>query len=126
MNDQDRAGDSERPPSWPTERGTDAPVLMSYWPVEKTDGVVAEASEPRSAVVAAAFWEDWYGRAVDAGIDEDLAMLGRDLMRAAWVGGWDADRARESGWLDEGAAMLELAERKPELARTRWRELLDR
>lgn len=122
MKNRDDVGDS-KPPSWPPERGTDPPVLMSYWPVEKTQGVEADA---RSARLADPFWESWYERAVDAGVDVELAALGSELMREAWAKRWDDTRAAASGWLDDGEAMLELACRDPDAAANRWRELLGR
>ena len=70
-------------------------------------------------------WERWYERALDEGIDEDLASLGRSLMREARALGWDQDRQAECGWLDAGEDMLQLAALAPEQAQRRWRALLD-
>jgi hypothetical protein len=69
-------------------------------------------------------WDRWRRRSIAAGLAEDLAQLGRDVMREAAQHGWDEDLCQEMGWADEGTAMLELALRDPDSARSRWRHLL--
>lgn len=72
-------------------------------------------------------WEGWRARAHAAGVDADLAELGRDVIRDCWLHRW-GDRhpplSRECGWEDEGAAMLALARKSPLRARDRWTELV--
>jgi hypothetical protein len=70
-------------------------------------------------------WERWYDRALEEGLDEDLASLGRSVMCEARLQRWDEERAAECGWLDDGEGMLELAQLEPERAHARWRALLD-
>jgi len=127
-SDGEGGSDSELPPAWPEERGTDAGVAPSFWPRGKTEAVLSEAAtgdftldEPLDDPL----WERWYERAMEAGVEEDLARLGRTLIRAARRLRWDRERAVQSGWLDEGEAMLELALKSPDQAEMAWQALLD-
>ena len=117
-------------PSWPEEGGTDTNTLPSYWPEAKTEAVVAgwpavvgrrpgrQRSEP--------LWDLWYARAMEEGVEEELAALGRSVIGAAREQLWDEDVRAECGWMDEGDAMLDLATYAPDRAETHWRALLDR
>lgn len=69
-------------------------------------------------------WDRWQTRAQAAGLDPELAGLGRAVMREAAQHDWDSDLKTECGWLDAGQAMLELALRDGPAAAERWRELL--
>jgi hypothetical protein len=92
------------------------------------DAVVAEAQHPglpHGTERVRPLWEGWFERAMEAGVDEDLASLGRSLMREARMQRWHGERLSECGWLDDGEAMLELAVVDPERAGARWRALLD-
>jgi len=46
-------------------------------------------------------------------------------MREADQHGWSETLQAECGWNDDGAAMLELALRDEDAARTRWQHLLE-
>lgn len=70
-------------------------------------------------------WDDWETWAIEAGVPEDLAKLGRDMIREAYQHSWPDDRMAECGWNDNGVAMLELALMQPEVARKRWAFLLE-
>ncbi len=110
------------------ERGTDAGALPSYWPKRMTEAVLAESASPswsNAAEPEEPLWERWFERALEEGVDEELASLGRRLMRQARRQRWDRERRAECGWLDQGDAMLELALLDSERARARWQALLD-
>jgi len=116
-------------PSWPDERGTDLTTLPSYWPEQMTEAVLAEAvhapwleelgerDEP--------LWERWFERALEEGVEQSLARLGRAVIRASAARAWDEELHAECGWLDDGEAMLELALLEGERAEARWRFLLE-
>jgi hypothetical protein len=69
-------------------------------------------------------WDDWKKRALERGLDEDLAIRGREVMREAYQHQWDRILMWLCGWEDEGSAMLELAQAAPKSARLIWRKLL--
>jgi len=113
---------------YPAERGTDpGGAAPSFWPERLTQAVVAEAAgyAPADDEVGGPLWERWFERAVEQGLDEELASLGRSLICAAIDQRWQGDRAADSGLLDEGEAMLELALMDADDAAERWRKLLD-
>jgi hypothetical protein len=128
MSGRGKGRHSDRP-SWADEGGTDLSALPSFWPEQRTQAVVAEASRPSWREPAAEelepLWERWFERAVEEGLEEDLASLGRSLIRVCREQRWDAERRAECGWFDDGEAMLELALVEPEQAEARWRLLLD-
>ena len=115
--------------AWLAERGTDlGEALPSYWPEQLTEAVVAEArGEPHAPpeTANAPPWERWFERALDHGVDEALAGLGRALIREACDARWSDERAADGGLLDEGEGMLELALNHPDHAELRWHTLLD-
>jgi hypothetical protein len=118
--------------SWPEENRTDLTGLPSFWPEQMTAAVLAEAVhpawlEPSSTLPDPAdpLWERWFERAIEQGLDEDLASLGRSLICEAHMQRWDPERRAECGWFDDGEEMLELALLDPEHAQARWRALLD-
>jgi len=118
--------------SWPDERGTDLGALPSFWPEQMTEAVLAEAVHPSWLQASPApaepidpLWERWFERALEQGVDEDLASLGRSLICEAHMQGWEPDRRAECGWFDDGEQMLELALLTPEHAQAHWRALLD-
>ena len=124
-DEKGNGSDSDRP-SFPEESVTATALLPSYWPQRMVDAVMAEAQHPGRADRAdSALWERWFERAVEEGIDEDLASLGRSLIREARMQRWHGERLAECGWLDDGEAMIELALIEPERAGARWRALLD-
>ena len=69
-------------------------------------------------------WDRWEAQALEAGLDKDLAGLGRAVMREAVQHDWDSDLKAECGWLDAGQAMQKLGLRDGEAANKRWRYLL--
>lgn len=70
-------------------------------------------------------WDDWQQRAKAAGVPDDLAQLGRSLMREADQHGWSDELQAECGWDDDGAAMIALALSDPATARERWSWLIE-
>ncbi len=70
-------------------------------------------------------WDRWRLRALEAGLSDDLAWLGRNLMREAVQHAWPDELKVECGWEDEGQAMLELALRAPRKTEKRWQRLMD-
>jgi hypothetical protein len=127
-NGRKGSGPPERP-SWPDDRGTDLTTLPSFWPEQVTEAVLAEATQlPGLApppAGAAPLWERWFERALEEGVDEDLASLGRSVIQECCLQRWDEDLRAECGWFDDGEGMLELALLEPDVARTRWCQLLD-
>ncbi len=76
-------------------------------------------------------WDRWQKRAIAAGVEVELARLGRDLMREADQHAWDEELQRECGWPDvdgaagdEGDQMIRRALEEPGATAKRWRELL--
>lgn len=70
-------------------------------------------------------WDRWQMRALGAGLDHELAQLGRAVMREAVQHAWSPSLEAECGWEDEGRDLLELAQLDPETARRRWNWLLE-
>jgi hypothetical protein len=70
-------------------------------------------------------WDDWKETAVKEGAPEDLAGLGRAVMREAFEHGWDERLKSLCGWADGGKRMIALALRSPQRAKKRWERLLD-
>lgn len=70
-------------------------------------------------------WDRWQAKALAAGLSEDLAGLGRAVIREAVQHDWVAGLQAECGWSDDGQAMLELAQRDAAAATRRWTFLLE-
>lgn len=70
-------------------------------------------------------WDEWKARATAAGVPEDLAGLGRAVVREAYQHSWSPELQTECGWDDDGEAMIELALRDPAHASRRWSLLLE-
>jgi len=70
-------------------------------------------------------WDEWQQRAKAAGVAEDLAQLGRSLMREADQHSWPEELQAECGWDDDGATMIALAVADPTAARDRWSWLMN-
>ena len=70
-------------------------------------------------------WDRWKVASLAAGLSEDLAELGRAVMREAVQHDWAAGLQAECGWRDDGHAMLELAQRDGAAAARRWNFLLE-
>ena len=70
-------------------------------------------------------WDDWERVALAAGLPEELAGLGRAVMREAYQHGWPPRLQSLCGWRDEGRRMLQFALRAPAKARYRWHRLLE-
>lgn len=68
-------------------------------------------------------WERWQGWAIEDGVSEDQAALGRTLIREADQHGWSPALQTECGWSDNGHAMLQLSLNAPQDARNRWEHL---
>ena len=69
-------------------------------------------------------WDFWQTRALETELANELAVLGRAVMREAVQHNWRPRLQAECGWNDEGEAMLELALSKPRQAAKRWEHLL--
>ena len=70
-------------------------------------------------------WDHWFTWAIEDGVPEDLAQLGRCVIREADQHNWDRDLLIECGWGDSGAAMIQRALSDPEAARKRWDYLME-
>lgn len=70
-------------------------------------------------------WDKWERCALQLGVLEELAMLGRAVYREAYQHSWSEDLQAECGWMDGGRAMIVLALLKPQESQRRWRYLLD-
>ncbi len=71
-------------------------------------------------------WDCWKSHALDLGIAEDLAELGRSIMRDAYLEHWPEEVLGECGWWDDGFGMLAQAQRNPQDTRECWAALLRR
>jgi hypothetical protein len=69
-------------------------------------------------------WDEWERRALAAGVEKELAQLGRAVMREAYNHGWDGRLKCFCGWDDDGAQMLADALRAPASASRQWEILL--
>ena len=69
-------------------------------------------------------WDFWETRALEAGLANELAVLGRAVMREAVQHNWRPQLQAECGWNDEGEEMLELALSEAKQAAERWEHLL--
>ena len=70
-------------------------------------------------------WDRWEKQAKAAGLADDLAQLGRAVMREAVQHDWEPLLKLECGWGDAGQALLQRALNEPEAAAQRWQELLE-
>jgi hypothetical protein len=70
-------------------------------------------------------WDYWEKRALAAGLSEELAGLGRLVMREAHQHGWSARLQSLCGWQDRGGRMIKLALRSAATAQQRWQDLLE-
>lgn len=68
-------------------------------------------------------WDRWEKSAVQAGLDADLANLGRSVFREAFQHDWPDEQKVECGWLDGGQTMIFQALAFPEETAARWRYL---
>lgn len=68
-------------------------------------------------------WDEWKDRAVRLGVAEDLAELGKSLMRDAYMQRWPDMVLTDCGWDDDGFAMLAMAREKPAETRRHWERL---
>ncbi len=71
-------------------------------------------------------WDEWKDRAISLGVSEDLAELGRTLMRDAYMQRWPEAVLSDCGWDDDGFGMLALARAKPAETRRDWERLYAR
>ena len=70
-------------------------------------------------------WDDWYHRAVEAGVEEPVAALGKSLICKSTVQGWTAAQQADFGWYDDGQAMIDIALLMPVPAMHTWQHLLE-
>lgn len=70
-------------------------------------------------------WDHWERRALERGVNKELATLGRAVFREAYQHDWEPLLQTLCGWEDEGEAMIELALSGPERASFAWQKLLD-
>lgn len=71
-------------------------------------------------------WDEWKVRALAQGVAEDLAELGKNLMRDAYMQRWPEAVLGDCGWDDDGFGMLALARAKPAETRRDWERLYAR
>lgn len=98
------------------------PVLAAF---DASEYVVVSRLKEHAAQNGEYPWDQWRTWAVADGVGEELADLGRAVIREADQHGWSEELQAECGWLDHGQAMIEQALRKPEEAHQRWQTLLD-
>lgn len=71
-------------------------------------------------------WDHWAARAKDAGVAENLAQLGRSVMRDADQHAWCRELWERCGWTEESAAgMIAYALRSPAEAKKQWEQLME-
>jgi len=70
-------------------------------------------------------WDHWQRMALERGVPEELAALGRSVMREASQHEWGERLRSLCGWNDEGRRMIALALRSPKTARQRWSWLME-
>ena len=70
-------------------------------------------------------WDHWQRMALERGVSEELATLGRSVMREASQHAWGEMLRSLCGWNDEGRRMIALALRSPKTARQRWGWLME-
>lgn len=70
-------------------------------------------------------WDGWEKHALARGVADELARLGRAVIREAWQHGWGERLKSLCGWCDDGRRMLRLALKNPALAEHRWSRLLE-
>jgi len=91
--------------------------------------VVPDPSEDLSRLrpddAGAYAWDRWQAAARAAGLSEDLAQLGRAVMREAVQHDWEPHLKAECGWSDAGQALLQRALQTPQTAAERWQHLLE-
>lgn len=115
----------ERPGAWEHERVT-AWLGSHVWEVEPVDECPRlRDDEVMGSVYGDYPWDGWQRWAFAHGVPQELATLGRAVIREAWQHGWDEELRAECGWRDDGRAMLALALTDPKRAEARWSELLD-
>lgn len=68
-------------------------------------------------------WDEWKERAIALGVAEDLAELGKNLMRDAYMQRWPEFVLSDCGWDDDGFGMLAMARAKPAETRRHWERL---
>lgn len=66
-------------------------------------------------------WDDWENAAIAAGMDDELAALGRQVMRESHERSWPAPIAKET----DAGPMLKSALKDADQARARWEHLLE-
>ena len=69
-------------------------------------------------------WDEWERYAMGCGVSEELAGLGRAVIREASQHAWSSRMQRLSGWADDGQAMIRLALKYPRTAWRRWELML--
>lgn len=71
-------------------------------------------------------WDHWRARARSEGLGDDLAELGRSLMREADQHGWCRELRERCGWTEESAeGMIRFALTSPKLAKKHWERLME-
>lgn len=70
-------------------------------------------------------WDDWERTALAAGLPDNVAALGRAVMREAYQHGWPDWLKVHCGWGDEGRTMIKLALQSEGEAKRRWTLLLE-
>jgi hypothetical protein len=103
------------------DAGPEDPTLESF---DEDEYVMVARSRHHSCRYGQYPWDEWEKWAVQDGVPEDLAELGRAVIREADQHGWPEELQAECGWNDSGSAMIELALSDPEHARARWGYLL--
>ena len=112
------------------EKGAASQGYAGRW-IDEADALVIEERQQRmiAAKPGEYPWDDWQRDALAAGLDPELATLGRAVMREADQHGWCDSLKYECGIHDESpetfAGMILSAQEQPEWQKARWTWLLE-
>ena len=106
-------------------------TLRSFMDEDQARRYVVAVADPNMAPVAVPSynsrhypWDRWQIRALASGVPDDIARLGRSLMRAGYQTQWGDHHPCHCGRSDDGNDMLRLAMADPARALESWRGLV--
>ena len=111
------------------ENGAASQGYAGRWIDEADAQVIEERQQRMTAAKPGEYpWDDWQRDALAAGLDPELATLGRAVMREADQHGWCDSLKYECGIHDDPAmfaGMIQSAKEQPEWQKARWTWLLE-